>query len=145
MENNYEALRIRINELLPDRKKLEFGCEAIFKPDGEVVTYTHFNPHDGHDWALVKAPEGMIYIAPVRKQDLEILGKPLTIEDVLRALRVVKPSYATLAWLEPTGFLKVKDKYEDELWRGVETFDLTKPLSAPENDAACGAVLKLLT
>lgn len=157
----YEQLRAKCNELLPDRLKLEFGCEVerynhleetrVWK-DGFLRTE---HVHDGirevfcgqfaEDIALVRIDEKIGAWMPFEvprylARDWKILGKPLTIEDVLRALRGLYSIAGDGALLYVS-----REKYEhvrDEHSRVF--FDLTKPLSAPENEAACTAVLTLL-
>jgi hypothetical protein len=67
-------------------------------------------------------------------------GKPFTIEDVLRAVAE--------AWTGDVADFRMYDASLTELTFPNHNvyckIDLTKPLSAPENEAACAAVLDLL-
>ena len=152
MKNNYEKLRSRINELLPDRLKLEFGCEVMVQAQGgssvrdyeiKVVVVDAWM-HEGVGIAARLDPMQVIRITNgANYSDTQIrrsLGKPLTIEDVLRAL---KGEYliSNTGWLhEIEGSGPIARMHHTPI-----RFDLTKPLSAPENESACAAVLKLLT
>jgi hypothetical protein len=42
-QTNYEKLRTRINELLPERLQLEFGCDVRLKIDGDILSAVHWN------------------------------------------------------------------------------------------------------
>ncbi|MBR1146653.1 hypothetical protein [Bradyrhizobium sp. AUGA SZCCT0431] len=165
----YEQLRTRINELLPDRLRIQKGCELEDQnsyADHELymvaaqcgVCETHktrrgcensdgnCNEHDGmlivHEGGLYD-DYGYIRLTITNEeadnaQRWKILGKPLTIEDVLRALDLNSTDEGTYLSCS-SNLMRVQIKND------VAIFDLTKPLSAPENEAACAAVLKLLT
>lgn len=139
--NPYEQLRTRINELLPDRRKLEFGCEVKNEVGIlERVLWSDENTFKGY--TKVKLDGTAV---PIMAAELQaILGKPLTIEDVLRALNKVTSRYAITA----KGALMVHNDGTGRWYYDLDAqciFDLSKPLSARENEEACGAVLKLLT
>lgn len=137
METKYEQLRTRINELLPDRLRLEFGCE-VETDKGERATLISYAGEQ--DWSTYRDADGLIASDEHIGRPKVILGTPLTIEDVLRALHIERSEH----WaIEDSGTLVTQTSVEVE---GAidKRFDLTKPLSAPENEEACGAVLKLL-
>lgn len=156
METNYEQLRTRINELLPDRLELGIGTE-ISLPDStplRILLWDAVSEVAGNTPVLVHYAEtcSRIESGSISKQDgvaikLEgwqdilpviVLGEPLTIEDVLRALHKTRP--VGNEWtVSDNGYLRMEENYEQHA-----DFDLTKPLSAPENEEACGAVLELL-
>lgn len=136
----YEQLRTRISELLPDRLELAYGVEIDDHEMQERIVWLgkttvsgdfFFIPSlcdCGHDDLRIEDPS-----------KCTILGKPLTIEDVLRALGDV-------------GYANRVDHIGDAYYTDIDfghdvhyaTYALTKPLSAPENEAGCAAVLKLL-
>lgn len=78
--NEYEALRSKINEMFPERLKLEFGCEV--ERFGKTTTvYAYFDALNAVRCVDGTKGDGF----PVSGIG-EILGKPLTVADVLRAL-----------------------------------------------------------
>lgn len=158
MNDSYNALRTRINELLPDRLKLEFGCEVRLHLEawGEPHDAEYSSAHTDIGVVsrsqylqcaqvfcdvLVEDLRGELDIETYEGMSTEILGKPLAIEDVLRALDpygkyVIQANGVLGAWSGAT--------YDTEVWNVVTNIKLRYSLSAPENEAACAAVLKLL-
>ncbi|MCK9597780.1 MAG: hypothetical protein M0R06_01990 [Sphaerochaeta sp.] len=80
----YEELRNIINRMFPDRLKLEFGSEIRSKDD-DVVQYVSYDEEYGiHNWV---DQDGSVFQSSLEKGDRDtLLGKPLTIADVLKAL-----------------------------------------------------------
>lgn len=142
----YDLLRARINELLPGRLELKFGCEvkardafgsgfhATKDPSG---IFTAIMPDNTGAWLF---PDGRGGFCREKKDVLwkwhTVLGAPLTITDVLRALNTP----GNYVRLEPDGWLR------NIIGVGIikMPFNLTAPLSDSSNAAACEAVLALL-
>lgn len=85
----YEKLRARINELLPDRMTLGFGCE-IDTGNNIITLYAD----DGKGRLSFFDREGDTMhgsLANLIGNHTEILGTPLTLADVLRAIDKVYP------------------------------------------------------
>ena len=89
----YEKLRSRIVELVPDIKKLEFGCE--FKDSlggkGKVISFTDFVdpelPFDIHfsmDDNLTELETGA---SKWFCEEMKIIGRPITYEDIVVAIK----------------------------------------------------------
>ena len=77
----YEKLHSRIVELIPDIKKLELGCEVI--AHNRLFTYT--SPRLGGDGVHVLTDSNAPDI--IERGDItEIIGRPITLEDVLMAM-----------------------------------------------------------
>lgn len=153
----YDLLRARINELLPERLELKFGCEIDVLGqwcDRMTVLYecskcrrhkttAGCEKYEGdcdYDDAVC-ALQDQYLDCPlewvVKTSDIEtILGPELTITDVLRALNTP----GNYVRLEPDGWLR------NIIGVGIikMPFNLTAPLSDPSNAPACEAVLKLL-
>lgn len=144
---SYIALRETINHILPDRVNkdhISIGCEVQNLEQGgtEIVVKTNLDmpkpevytdktwPHYQANYRFTGGNylEGYVY---------KILGKPLEIGDVLRALG---EEYG----LTGGGELASITYGIDAVYFVGCKFNLSLPLSAPENAAACEAVRKLL-
>lgn len=83
----YNALRDRLNELLPERLELRFGCEFI-SPKGEQ----HFIYHcsQNHPFWLEAKTDGTNckYLDFEKKGEFKILGTPPTFQEVLLAIDI---------------------------------------------------------
>lgn len=146
----YEQLRTRCNVLLPDRLKLEFGCEVRrdrvvdiindVQGTGDADIWKYWTKR-GHKFYSDAVRDGKVFHGALIGEGewWEILGKPLTIEDVLRAM---PPMYSMQIFQDGSGHAIYDGEDVDD---GYFHFDLTKPLSDPANEPAVLAVLKLLS
>lgn len=123
-----------INKIIPERtEKLEFGCEiecedikrTVLENRGDTIT-SYFKD------------SGMVCDNPLERieKHFEILGKPISISDILIALMRTK-EYSGDWKIDSTGCVYHKDKI---------LFDInhTLPLSAPENEPAVRELIELL-
>lgn len=150
-----QQLRTRINEILPDRVKLEFGCEVVVDC-GEYQQMTvvakigvcpkHKTRRGCENADCMEAESGVwvagggdgtkIYDEPYSREVAEdkikeILGKPLSYGDILRVI-----------WALSEGSSLFNSV--DTALRPVAEFDLSKDPEAPENSDACAQLLTLL-
>lgn len=144
----YDLLRTRINELLPERLELKLGCDVCFDGmTGIFVGWSSANSmmiyHEPSKKVLSRQLIKQFQLRKLGKQlQLTKLGVPLTITDVLRVLTATRAK-ATSFYIEDDGNLwQCTAPLVDNL---LCTFNLSLPLSAPENEAACEAVLAMLT
>lgn len=94
--SNYEALREKLNEILPDRLELKFGCFVRrfhnTQPDMLLKIAAGTSEHSVY---LASGHDGMpLELHGLSTQDIEafeILGQRITVADVLRALYITDP------------------------------------------------------
>lgn len=77
---NYQKLRERIIEAVPSIMELKFGCEVRFNAYNEEFIYLR-KSLKGHE--IIK--KGGEKISIVSICDIEIIGRPMELRDVLRA------------------------------------------------------------
>lgn len=145
MQSNYEKLRGRINEILPDRLELKFGCfiRRFHNAQPDMLLKIAVGTSE-HSVYLASGRDGMpLELHGLSTQDIEafeILGQHITVADVLMALTLHKP---LILWtVRPYYPASVQLEFSGKL---VATFNLALPLSHPDNDEACGKVLDLIT
>jgi len=134
--NEYEALRSKINEMFPERLKLELGCEVVLhneaRPLPTAIVAWQLQDRKCHYEGL---RDNGIIATFCLDEIKEILGTPLTIADVLRAL-------GSEYLIDGSGDLQKYDLLDGR--KTLATFTLSLHLSAPDNASACAAVLRLL-
>lgn len=126
---NYEKVREEVVRAVPEIMKLEFGCEIKWRQ--EVWRYVcHGRRPDGENTLMIIGDNKVANINEKEEIRLstdsyEILGRPITIADVLRAMNVKhKEEYSKSLY-----------KVDDELLVGlIEKFDLTKDLSGQSEE-----------
>lgn len=125
--------------------ELNFGCEIRLCWDDRcsdpLPLIRHWKKHSTqwYEYFLGGAPSSHGFDEKYVSQHVEILGATLTITDVLRMLTVSTP---IILWsARPHYPNSMQIEVEGKL---IAVFNLSLPLSAPENEAACEAVLKLL-
>lgn len=160
---NYENLRTAVYKVLyPDGVPLEIGCDIVL-PDGtplRLVSIDYIGEISGIlpvcvryletcsriESGAISTQDGISIILDGWKDSLafENLGKPLSIADVLRVLQDKGTVYASY-FLHANGWLMWEQTRDgNTAVKQICRFDLSKPLSDPSNDAACGAVLALI-
>jgi hypothetical protein len=137
---NYETLRKQVYDILyPDGIPLEVGCELLEKDSNPIVTYIGRKKYDGTveviNWTCWETREEI-------ESRYTILGKPLSLSDVLRAMDKKDVEDAPLFSTE--GQLMYYDPETGSMRLSGVFIDLTKPLSDPANDEACLAISTLL-
>lgn len=153
----YDALRAKVNEMFPERLKLDIGVELYHDRFTDVINDAQGTGNGGvwKYWTRIKGykfyddqtKDGKAYHGALTHDGewWEILGKPLTIADVLRALAIVRKD-KTLG-IDAAGEMVIQPTYEEARAGGTRIriqFTLSLPLSANENAAACEAVASLL-
>ncbi len=84
----HDKITAKIRELLPDTQKLEFGCEVVY--DRRTCKYlTHV---EGFCDVMLppKYDKGILQVTNPR---LKILGRPLQLHDILRAIGKVRAGF----------------------------------------------------
>lgn len=125
----YEKLRGKINILIPSRLVLGFGCEIAFH-ENDIYKIICENV-EKNGWHLLGAGD----VRPIITKDIlhhakyiEILGAPLTMADVLRAIGKAEGNRVYID--EPSGFDESEAKlFLDDADRTVLGLDLSKPVS----------------
>lgn len=144
---NYELLRKRINELIPERLELKFGTElsGFSEALGRTFYLGEGIEKDGSKWIAVY-PERWEQFCDRPKYSVcahtgtnlteyTILGQEVSIADVLRTLK----KNGFLGGIECTGDIFTSDG------KTICKINLSVPLSDPLNDEACGEIYKLLS
>ena len=82
----YEKLRKRVYEILySDGISIEFGCEVIYlKEVGQIFKF--YKELNGKYNLSVRVQDMSVYPS---SDNVEILGKPLTLQDILRAINTI--------------------------------------------------------
>ena len=82
----YEAIRARLNEMFPERLELKFGCEV--EVDGEVLRLATQNnsAYDAISFHAFDEIGNRRTQYCISKDNLNILGTPVALQEVLRAV-----------------------------------------------------------
>lgn len=145
MTTNYEKLRERVYEVLyPEGIPLEEGCRIkdFLKGEAVIVGVEHYDSEsDCYYQFYDKIPKPEIFLSP--RGNWDIIGKPLEIGDVLRAIGKVHNEKKV--GIDAGGYLVKRLTYEERHKKDMEIYiDLSLPLSHPNNESACGAVYQLI-
>lgn len=91
MPNLLPRLRARIAELVPEIMKLEFGCHVYVKKWDSVWTFVAHEglPNESMSKNMTLIKDGKVQFC-FGNEEGEILGRPITFADVLRAIAKVK-------------------------------------------------------
>jgi hypothetical protein len=135
--SKHNELRDKINELCPELMRLEFGSIIISKETGREHRVVLF------DDSFVRVYSGMV-CSDLGYEDIEILGKDPTLEDVMRAIGIRNP------YTEYDNRICYDDKeadiefweYEPKIQLGI-SWQLGKPLSQ-QSDETVEAILEIL-
>lgn len=140
--SNYEQLRSWINKRFPERLKLEFGVEVIFNPRTQHCTFTCLGKSEDYFtyWKDKGDEERCNFVVSERDGWVpdEILGKPLGLQDILRAIH--STGVFTEMFISSDGFLVIDLNIDTHVM-----LNLAIPLSHPDNNVAFGKLLALLT
>ena len=104
---NHETTIKRIQELVPDVMKLEFGCEFMY--EGKKCTFIQSSIKDYIDFLEEDAVAVQTAPAEWIEKDIKILGKPITLAVVMRAIDK-KHEGALFATLASNGWLHFGSK-----------------------------------
>lgn len=102
---NYQKLREKIIETVPKIMELKFGCEVRFNAYNEVFVYLR-KSLKGNE--IIK--KGGERISIVSISDVEILGRPIRLSDVLRALNYRRKLVDEKYSIDTKGYLTSFDK-----------------------------------
>lgn len=124
----HEQLKEIIVKAVPDIMELTWGCRVKTKNWGTVKITTLKD--DGYvDYLLEDGKpadeESMLFY---KDEIVEILGRPITLENVLIAINKKDIDYRIMKWGENKIMLGVVDKRDGTLWQ------LNKPLSEQSED-----------
>lgn len=131
-EETYNTLRTKMNDLIPSRVELKFGCEFKNIDNGEV-----FVQLEGLRCTEKSFPMGL-YLKDIFEADgipLEILGTPVTLQEILRVF-ANEPNMWSI-WSDAVTFdtphlliMKRKDHENDPDYDKPQcAIDLTLPVS----------------
>jgi len=109
----------RIQELVPDVMKLEFGCEVIDEAEmldwAKRIVFITRNPKNGLTY--FKEQDGSLFSTNGLK-NIKILGKPITLAVVLLAIEKKNKARLELTvteWEDVLGFWNLsKDNFNDQ-------------------------------
>lgn len=142
---NYELLRAERNRLFPEALKLEFGCEVridynpvfnmVIRNTICIVTDADTRLRNGN---LMLVTFDHAHLTFPAKDIKKILGKPLTIENVLMMVYRHRVAYGIPFAVYSTGYCTLGEE-------AYTYFNLDHPLTHPDNDEACGKVLDLIS
>ncbi len=91
MKNNLEIVRAACIRAVPEIMELKFGCEVLTqKGSGVIVVESHMVGF-GRGCKVILAGRTTVYEG--KERDFEILGRPITLADVLRAIGNVDYQY----------------------------------------------------
>lgn len=123
--NNLQTLKNRIVAVVPEIMELKFGCELYH---GIATFYLDMN-RNGEIWVL---QDNQVKLKNWFIKDIQILGRPITLADVLRAIGNM------LIIVDSEGnFYKMQMKLSDKLPKlgsHLGTWDLTKDLDGQSED-----------
>src|ERR1700690_3922830 len=89
-----DKIKKRLQELCPDVMELKFGCELKWlKGTKDRFIFLDTNPNGT---LQVKFPNGTIGLRAAAFSDCEILGSPITLAVVLRAIAKHPDNYCTV-------------------------------------------------
>ena len=106
--NKQTPVENKIRELVPELMELSFGCEIDFGRWGDSM---YFKPN----LVLSRKPVAVRYIGEVA--DKKIIGHPIHLEHVLRAMKLKRQSHGHKTWSEI------------EIDTLLKLYNLTKPFS----------------
>ena len=89
---NHETTIKRIQELVPDVMKLEFGCEVMYEWENEEKSEMVVVGRMGENFILTDYHDS--FCTEANEEEFEILGKPITLATILLAIWLNK-----LEWL----------------------------------------------
>ena len=131
----YNKIREIRNKHFPP--KLEFGCEvevkSFFLPDELQNTQQIVCKLNPVSESIVTASGNDVFLVDI----VNILGKPVSLNDVLRMCKILKKEVA----INTDGFLFWEYKIDDGL--GIEMIDLSLPISE-QSEETLEALLKLI-
>jgi len=145
MTTAYEKLRAAVySKLHPEGVPLEFGCEVrIDGGPNEIVRVAHVEESNGNAVCFL-INGAMCRVSEQSKKDFPytVLGKPLSLADLLRAIKLPRPEIRLSNGANP-GFLQFVTQ---RVWADdrMEKFDLdlSKPLSE-QDEGTLAALIKL--
>jgi hypothetical protein len=110
---NKEKVRARIIELIPEIVELKFGCKVIYDEDDTYICL-----FKEHYYSLKERCSAI-----VSKEYLNVIGRDITLSDVLRALN--KSDKAHCVEVNTGGLFKDKGYYHKEraVWNLKASYD----------------------
>ena len=137
--SKHNELRDRINELCPELKKLEFGCEMIKKDElkdwAKLVTLISYDGKRSRGY--FREQDGSIFSLITDFKKFEILGKDPTLEDVLMAIS--RRDFTSFQYKET----KKGRIYRGSLVEILDLWELGKPLSQ-QSEETVEKILEIL-
>lgn len=107
-----DPIKQRIQELCPEILQLKFGCEVMYRYENDDIVPMTFFGQFGDDIVLGDEEFGNLVMDAIREDITEILGSPITIPIVLRAIAL--------------SLMVNTEKWERSVIELVELYDLTK-------------------
>ena len=97
-----DPVKAKIIELVPDIMELAYGCLVIYKFFGDLGTFEakcRYSHRVGNRHYVIDENDHVhfVYSKEVGKEELKVLGRPITLADVLRAME--KISDETRVWM----------------------------------------------
>ena len=115
--NKLQQLEAKIQEAVPEIMELKFGCRVLLEND---VKRTILKDNNGKGYYFSVLENDLTLI---REGIEEILGRPITLEDVLMAIDISKKKTPLV--------VGINGEFSEEIqngWKGHETWKLGSPL-----------------
>ena len=121
--NKLQQLEAKIQEAVPSIMELKFGCEVLVQIDDEFREKNVVSKMGVNEIGI--DVEGNFHdIEAIKEADfIEILGRPITLEDVLMAIDISKKKTPLV--------VGINGEFSEEIqngWKGHETWKLGSPL-----------------
>lgn len=139
MKHNHQSVQARVAELVPDVRKLEFGCKVKdLKRKTRIVLEFIPKAQDKSD-AFVKLAnrdewEPDYFFLENFRKDFKIIGRDCTLADVLRAIRQISGEWHNEEFLMMMEFPGSLEHANIGTSAGMIRWDLSKPLSGQSQE-----------
>jgi len=130
----------RLYELLPHKKELVFGCIVVDKNSKEQFYVVRSGDEDeGFDMTLASNKTLYLYQASSKDTNIEIIGSPLTLSDVLMAIKQLAEKKSE----ELNSTVPIVEYIEKTIKEVVCKWDLSKTADE-QSDEVCEFLLSIL-
>lgn len=121
-----DPIKQRIQELCPDVMELKFGCEVRFAniPYTLISGPSSVYPTRGHWFATSGSPDEIRHQgSQIKVEECEILGSPITLAVVLRALGTNKSNFKFYQSIDMDEYWCFSDFHTMARWNLTKNYD----------------------